>query len=97
MNIRQLIQWETKAAPAIHHEGQTITPQSQAITFRLPLPNPQAGIVYVWNRPVAVLVEEGGEVTRIPIYNLNRIMIFTLLGISMMVLLPLWFLSRLTR
>lgn len=97
MNIRQLIQWQTKAAPAIQRGGRTITPQSQAITIRLPFPYAPDGIVYVWNRPVAVLVEEGGEITRIPIYNLNRLMILTLLGITMMLLLPVWLLSRIIK
>lgn len=96
MGIRQWVQWETMNAPAIQHSGRTITPQSQAVTVRLPIPYQQSIVGFVWNRPVAVLVQQGAEVTRIPIYNLNRLLIVILLGIFTPFLLALWFFSRTT-
>jgi hypothetical protein len=47
--------------------GVTVTPQSQAIMVRWP----KGG--WVWNRPVAILVEREGKTERIPIVNVTRI------------------------
>ena len=44
-----------------------VTPQSQAFTVQLPFGG------FVWNRPVAVLVERKGETRRIPIFDLTRL------------------------
>ncbi len=44
----------------------TLTPQSQVLTIRWP----NGG--WVWNRPVAVLVEQDGEVERLPIVDVTR-------------------------
>ena len=44
---------------------RTITPQSQAFSVRLP----NGG--FVWNRPAAVLVEQGDQVERIPIVDVT--------------------------
>jgi hypothetical protein len=54
----------------------TITPQSQALAIRW------SGGGWVWNRPLAVLVERDGETERIPIVDVTRVAQWTLLGIS---------------
>jgi len=45
----------------------TLTPQSQAVVLRWP----NGG--FVWNRPVAVRVEQGGDVRQIPILDITRL------------------------
>lgn len=53
------------------------TPQSQALTMRWP----RGG--WVWNRPVAVLVERGEEKERIPIVDVTRMAQLGLYGLSL--------------
>jgi hypothetical protein len=58
----------------INHPGKpirigeaTLTPQSQAVVLRWP----NGG--FIWNRPVAVTVEQGGEVRSVPILDITRL------------------------
>lgn len=55
----------------------TVTPQAQALTLRW------HGGGWVWNRPVAVLVERGGSVERIPIIDITRIAQAGLFGLGL--------------
>ncbi len=54
----------------------TVTPQAQALILRWP------GGGWVWNRPVAVLVERGGNVERIPIIDVTRFAQIGLYGLG---------------
>jgi hypothetical protein len=58
----------------------TVTPQSQALIVRLPIGG------FVWNRPKAVLVEQDGQVKRLPIRDVTRILQLWLLGFSFVLL-----------
>lgn len=75
--LNQLIQWQTVSGSPIAVGDITVTPQSQALTVRWP-----AGGV-VWNRPVAVLVERGGQTERIRIIDVTRVVQAGLLGLSL--------------
>jgi hypothetical protein len=55
----------------------TVTPQSQALTLRW------RGGGWVWNRPVAVLVERGGNVDRVPIIDVTRMAQIGLYGLGL--------------
>ena len=87
MQIREIINWETQNAEPVRLHDLTITPQAQAVTLRLPIPFPMAGPIFIWNRPVSVLVEKENETMRIPIYNVNRLSIIVMAGISTIFLL----------
>ena len=54
----------------------TLTPQSQALIVRLPY------FRAVWNRPVAVVVERGGEIQRLPIVDVTRLVQLCLIAVS---------------
>lgn len=54
----------------------TVTPEAKAITVRFP----NAG--FVWNRPVAILVERDGQTERIPIVDVTRMVQLGLFGLS---------------
>lgn len=54
----------------------TVTPEAQALTVRFP------NIGFVWNRPVAVLVERDGQTERIPILDVTRMAQLGLFGLS---------------
>jgi hypothetical protein len=55
----------------------TVTPQSQALTLRWP------GGGWVWNRPIAVLVERGGNAERVPIIDVTRMAQVGLYGLGL--------------
>ncbi len=58
--------------------GDTIvTPQFRALIVRLPIGG------FVWNRPTAILVEQGGQTKRILIRDVTRITQLSLLGFSL--------------
>jgi hypothetical protein len=57
------------------------TPQSQALSIRWP----NGG--FVWNRPVAIQVEQDGKIERIPIVDVTRLVQVVLWGLSAMFVL----------
>ena len=62
----RLFQWRTVTGEAVTAGDSTVTPQSQALVVRWP------GGGFVWNRPVAVLVQHGEKSERIPIVDITR-------------------------
>jgi hypothetical protein len=69
--------WKRKAfRGTIHANGVKITPQSETIGIDFPL----GGLV--WNRPVAVFVEQEGETRRIPIVDITRMTVLLLWGLT---------------
>jgi hypothetical protein len=73
---RQRFEWKNSSGQPVTAGGYTLTPQSQALVVRLPYFN------WVWNRPVAVLVECGGESQRLPVVDVTRIAQLSLIVIS---------------
>ncbi len=76
--LKQLIQWRTASGNRITIDDITITPQSQALIIRWPYGG------WVWNRPVAVVVEQGGQLARYPIMDITRMAQLILLGLSLL-------------
>jgi hypothetical protein len=68
---------EASAEP-VTVDDVTVTPRSRALVVRLP----RGGLV--WNRPTAVLVEQDGQVRRIPIIDVTRIVQAGLLGLAVL-------------
>ena len=75
--LNEIIQWQTSAGDKITIGDTTLTPQSQALTLRWP----KGGLI--WNRPVAVVVEQGGQTKHIPIIDLTRVAQIMLLGLGL--------------
>jgi uncharacterized spore protein YtfJ len=65
------ILWQTVTGEPFEKDGAVITPLTQVLAVQLPLGPASGG--FVWNRPVALLVERDGEVERVPIIDLTRI------------------------
>ena len=74
--LSDVVQWQMVSGEEVTAGDVTLTPQSQALTVRWP----NGG--FVWNRPVAVLVERGGQTERIPVLDVTRIAQLTLLGLG---------------
>ena len=65
----KLFQWQLKDGQPVQVGEQTVTPQARVLALRLPFWG------FVWNRPVAVLVEENGRSQRIPIPDMTRMIL----------------------
>lgn len=68
------VQLQTTAADPIVVGDTRVTPQAQALVVRLPFGG------FVWNRPIAVLVERDDMTRRIPIVDVTRLVQIALLG-----------------
>ena len=75
--LKDVVQWQTISGEEVTIGDVTLTPQSQALTLRWP----NGG--FVWNRPVAILVERGGQTERVPVVDVTRIAQLTLLGLGL--------------
>jgi hypothetical protein len=68
---------EASAEP-VTVDDVTVTLRSRALVVRLP----KGG--FIWNRPTAVLVEQGARARRIPIVDVTRILQVGLLGLAVL-------------
>jgi hypothetical protein len=66
------------SAESVTIHNVTVTAQSRALMVRLP----KGGLV--WNRPTAVLVEHDGQMRRVPIVDVTRILQVGLLGLAVL-------------
>jgi hypothetical protein len=74
----RLVEFETRSGESVTVGDVTVTPQSSAFTLRWP------GGGFVWNRPVAVLVEGPGGEERIPIVDVTLLAQVLLLGLGVL-------------
>ncbi len=74
--LRDTVQLQTISGDPIPVGDVTVTPQSQALIVRWP----NGG--FVWNRPVAVLVDRDGETERVPIIDVTRVVQIGLMGLG---------------
>lgn len=72
--LNDFVELRTASGTPIEAGGARLTPQSQALVIRTPLWK------FVWNRPVAVLVERDGREQRLPIIDATRLAILALLA-----------------
>ena len=75
--LKDFIQLQTTSGDPQTIGDATITPQSQALIVRFPFGG------FVWNRPVAVLVDRNGQTERIPIVDVTRIAQLSVLGLTL--------------
>jgi len=69
---KPFVELKTSTGIPIERGNMTITPQAQALVVRLPYCG------FVWNRPVAVLVETDGRRERFPILDVTRVAVLTI-------------------
>ena len=74
---KPFIELKTNTGRPIKREDMTITPQAQALTVRFPFGG------FVWNRPLAVLVERDGRRERFPIFDVTRAAVLSMSGAGM--------------
>lgn len=80
-HLTDFIQLKTVQGTAVHTPHHTIIPESQALIIRFPFGG------FVWQRPTAVLVQQGDQTQRLPITDVTRLATWSVLAAS--VFLPL--------
>lgn len=86
--IQDFVRWVTLPGKPVIANHVTVTPLAQSLTVRWP----HGG--FVWNHPVALLVERDGRTQWIPIQDLTRIIQIILLGIAVSLTMILLFGSK---
>jgi hypothetical protein len=69
--ISDYILYQTVNGQPVQVGEKVVTPQSQVLALNF-MGGP-AGAALVWNRPLAVLVEQNGETKRYPIVDVTRL------------------------
>ncbi len=77
--LTNFLQLQTNSGDPVTIGGTTITPQSQALIVRFPFGG------FVWNRPIAVIVDRAGQSQRIPIVNVTLIALLGLIAFSVII------------
>lgn len=87
----KIVQLKTYSGEETTIGDATITPQSQALILRWP----SGG--FVWNRPLAIVVERDGITERIPIVDVTLLAQAALLGLTVAFSVGILILSALRR
>jgi hypothetical protein len=74
---QERFKWQTLSGETVTIDDVAVTPHSQALSVRWP----HGG--WVWNRPVSVSLERGGESKRIPIVDVTRMAQLALYGLGL--------------
>jgi hypothetical protein len=81
VDIAKWVRYETKSGEPIRAGGVTVTPHSGVLTVHWP------NGAWVWNRPLAITVEEGNFSHRQPITDTTRQSQWILLGLALLFIL----------
>ncbi len=80
MNIsRPFVELKTSSGNSIECGDMTLRPEAQALVVRLPF------MGFVWNRPVAFVLEADGRRERFPINDTTRTAVLMMSGMGMLV------------
>ena len=79
MDWRPQVHWQTLSGEPVTVGGVTVTPQSRALIVQWPY---RIGGL-VWNRPLAVWVQRGGQTRRIPVVDVTRRAQIALFGLAL--------------
>jgi hypothetical protein len=77
VKLHEMVEWQQHAGDKLSLGNASVTPLSQALVIRTPIGG------YVWNRPVAVLVERDGRQQRLPIVNVILQARLAMLGLGL--------------
>jgi hypothetical protein len=75
--MTKLIQRQTISENKIKIGDASVTPQMQSVMLGWPYGR------LVWNRPIAIVLEQDNQATRIPITDITRILIGGFLGLGL--------------
>jgi hypothetical protein len=78
--LTDFIQLKTVLGTAVSTSQHTLTPESQALIIKFPYGG------FVWQRPTAVLVQQGEHTQRYPITDVTRLATWSVLAASLLLL-----------
>jgi hypothetical protein len=81
MSLKDSVTYELVTGEPTTVDDTTITPETRVLSVRWP----NGG--WVWNRPVAVVVEQEGQIERLPIVDVTRVAQISLYGFSLFIAL----------
>jgi hypothetical protein len=87
-NLTDFIQLKTVQGTAVQTPHHTLIPESQALIIKFPYGG------FVWQRPTAVLVQQGEHTQRHPITDITRLATWSVLAASLLLSLLLRALNR---
>ena len=90
-NSNRFIQWRKVSGDSIELDEATVTPMSQALAIRFPY----GGIV--WNRPVAIQVEDGTGLRLIQIVDVTLLVQLVIFGTGFLLTMLFWLVSHKSR
>ncbi|MFN8597715.1 MAG: hypothetical protein U0559_16220 [Anaerolineae bacterium] len=73
----RFIRLETQSGEPMTRGTLTVTPQSQALSVDLRF------FRFVWNRPIGVIVDRGGQPEHMPVVDVTRFATWGLIGVSL--------------
>ena len=76
--LKDMIHWQTTSGDKLTIGGVSITPQAQAIVWRGPFGG------WAWNRPAAIVVEQGGQTKHLPIIDVTRLVQIGFVGLGLL-------------
>ena len=79
--LTDFVEWKTMQGTAVSTPHHTLIPESQALIVKFPYGG------FVWQRPTAVLVQNGDQTERHPVVDVTRLATWSILAASL--LLPL--------
>ena len=79
--LTDFVEWKTMQGTAVATPHYTLIPESQAVVIKFPYGG------FVWQRPTAVLVQNGDQTERHPVVDVTRLATWSILAASL--LLPL--------
>ncbi len=89
-HLTDFIQLQTVQGTAVSTLHHTVIPESQALIIKFPFGG------FVWQRPTAVLVQQGEQTERHPITDITRLATWSVLGASLLIPLILRLLRKQT-
>ena len=86
--LRRYVRWQEFSGEPITVNDVMVTPESQALIVSLPFCG------FVWNRPVAVHVEDATGSRRVPVPDVTRYVQWSLFAASALMAISMWLLNR---
>lgn len=88
--LTEFIEWKTVQGTAVSTPQHTLIPESQALVVKFPFGG------FVWQRPTAVLVQNGTHTERHPIVDVTRLATWSVLAASLLIPLLLRLIKKQT-
>ena len=77
--LTDFVEWKTMQGTAVSIPHHTLIPESQALIIKFPFGG------FVWQRPTAVLVQNGDQTERHPVVDVTRLATVSVMAASLFI------------